>query len=176
MNKIILEDRFTTHQKITFLLYIGAPFIIVIIALLRKALNSSLNHKGYLALLIFLIFYAVLISIAFLKRGFIKINSNLYRGSFFREKLFFKKRIDISKTHKVAVCRLGYRNMLLSNSKLQRYFVQTQTFLSGVEYVYCQLASQWKTHQERNNGKPWNNNSSTRYSLVKIKMGRNLHH
>ena len=105
MDKIILEDRFTTHQKITFLLYIGAPFIIGIVGLIRMSLNSNLNYKGYLALIILLIIYFLLISIAFLKRGFIKINSNLYRGSFFREKLFFKKRIDISKTHKVAVLK-----------------------------------------------------------------------
>jgi len=105
MEKIILEDRFTTHQKISFLLYIGAPFIILIVTLLRMALSSNLNYKGYLALIIFLIIYSFLISIAFLKRGFVKINSNLYRGSFFREKLFFKKRIDISKTPKVAVLK-----------------------------------------------------------------------
>jgi hypothetical protein len=105
MDKIILEERFTTHQKITFLLYIGAPFIIGIVGLIRMGLNSNLNYKGYLALIIFLIIYFLLISIAFLKRGFVKINSNLYRGSFFRKKLFFKKRIDISKTPKIAVLR-----------------------------------------------------------------------
>lgn len=105
MDKIILEDRFTTHQKITFLLFIGAPFVIGIVALLRMGLKSNLNYKGYLALIIFLIIYSLLISIAFLKRGFVKINSNLYRGSFFRQKLIFKKRIDISKTPKVAVLK-----------------------------------------------------------------------
>ncbi|WP_378184986.1 hypothetical protein ACE939_08885 [Aquimarina sp. W85] len=105
MDKIILEDRFTTHQKITFLLYIGAPFIIRIVGLIRDGLNSNLNYKGCLALIIFLFIYSLLISIAFLKKGFIKINSNLYRGSFFREKLFLKKRIDISQTPKVAVLK-----------------------------------------------------------------------
>lgn len=105
MNKIVLEDRFTTHQKITFLLYFGAPFIIGIFALLRMALNSNLNYKGYLMLIILLMIYLLLISTAFLKRGFVKINSELYKGSFFREKLIFKKRIDISKTPKIAILK-----------------------------------------------------------------------
>jgi hypothetical protein len=99
MNKIILEDRFTTHQKITFLLYLGAPFIIGIVSLTQ----INLNFKGYLAVIVFVTVYIFLVATAFLKRGFIKINSNLYRGSFFRGKLFFKKRIDISKTPKIAI-------------------------------------------------------------------------
>ncbi len=101
MNKIILEDRFTTHQKIIFLLYIGAPFIILIVELLRMNLNS----KGYLVLSILVIIYSFIISIAFLKRGFIEIDSNLYKGSFFIGKLFFKKKIDISKTPKLVVLK-----------------------------------------------------------------------
>ncbi len=103
MTKIVLEDRFTTHQKITFLLYIGAPFIIGIFTLMRMSLNSNLNYKGYLILIILLVIYLFLILIAFLKRGFVKINSKLYKSSFFRGKLIFKKEIDISKTPKIAI-------------------------------------------------------------------------
>lgn len=105
MNKIVLEDRFTTHQKITFLLYIGAPFIICIFALLKSAINSHLNSLGYLILMLFLLIYFFLISIAFLKRGFAKINSKLYKASFFRDTLIFKKEIDISKTPKLAILK-----------------------------------------------------------------------
>ena len=107
MNKIVLEDRFTTHQKITFLLYIGAPFIIGIFSLIRMSLNSNLNYKGYLMLVILLAIYFLLISIAFLKRGFVKINSKLYKGSFFRGKLISKKEIDITKTPKMAILKFN---------------------------------------------------------------------
>ncbi len=101
-DKIILENRFSTHQRITFLLYIGGPFIIKFFLLLR---SSSLNYIDFLLLIFCAAVYLFLISIAFLKRGFIKIDSNLYRGSFFRGKLFFKKKIDITKTPKVAVLK-----------------------------------------------------------------------
>ncbi|MDX6748094.1 hypothetical protein SHK09_14955 [Polaribacter sp. PL03] len=101
MEKIILEDRFTNHQKITFLLYLGAPFLIKIFFLLKY----NLSLKDYLIISICAICYAFLISIAFLKRGFLKRNSNLYIGSFFLSKLFFKTRIDISETPKLAVLK-----------------------------------------------------------------------
>ena len=100
MNKIILEDRFTSHQKITFLLYMGAPFILGIISVLR---NYWLSTEHYLIIALCMIAYFLLISIAFLKRGFIKINNHLYKASFFSGRLFFKSKIDISKTPKIAV-------------------------------------------------------------------------
>lgn len=105
MEKIILENRFTIHQKITILLFIGAPFIISIVGLLKMGFNSNLNYKGYLVLLLFLLLYFFLISIAFSKRGFINVHSDLYRGLFFREKLFLKKRINISDKPKLAVLK-----------------------------------------------------------------------
>jgi hypothetical protein len=101
MNKIILEDRFTTHQKITFLIYIGAPFLIGIFSLL----NLNLNIKGFFILMLLLIIYSFLISISFSKRGFLKIKSDLYLGLYFLDKLFYKKKIDISKTPKIAILK-----------------------------------------------------------------------
>ncbi|PHS67021.1 MAG: hypothetical protein COB12_05015 [Flavobacterium sp.] len=101
MDKIILEDRFTTHQKITFLIYIGAPFLIGIFSLLKL----NLNIKGFLILMLLLIIYSFLISISFSKRGFLKIKSDLYLGFFFFGKLFFKKKIDISRTPKIAILK-----------------------------------------------------------------------
>ena len=99
MKKIILEYRFTNHQKITFLLYLGAPFLIKIFFLVR----NSLNMKDYLILSLCIICYTFLISVAFLKRGILKRNSKLYKGSFFLGKLFFKTRIDISETPKITI-------------------------------------------------------------------------
>lgn len=73
--------------------------------MVKMALNFNLNYKGYIILGILLLIYSFIISIAFLKRGFVKINSKLYKGSFFCGKLFFKKKIDISETPKIAVLR-----------------------------------------------------------------------
>ena len=42
---------------------------------------------------------------AYLKRGLIKINSKLYKGSFFSGKLFFKTQIDISEKSKVSILK-----------------------------------------------------------------------
>ena len=101
MIKIILEDRFTTHQKITFLLYIGSPILMLSAAFLV----NSLNYIGYIILAFLILIYCFLISIAFLKRGFVKIDSKFYRASFFYGKLFFKKQIDISQTPKLSVLK-----------------------------------------------------------------------
>tara|TARA_B100000795_G_C22506077_1_gene325848 strand:+ start:25 stop:573 length:549 start_codon:yes stop_codon:yes gene_type:complete len=103
MKKIILEYRFTNHQKITFLVYIGAPFLIGIFYLLK----INLNLKGFFILTLCVICYILLIAVAFFKRGFLKVNSNLYKGSFFLGKLFLKTRIDISEKPKMTMLSFG---------------------------------------------------------------------
>lgn len=101
MDKIILEDRYTGFQKVSFLFFIGAPILLIIYGLL----TLNLSFQGYIVLTIAIAIYVFIVCIAFLKRGFISIKSKLYRGSFFRGKLFFKSHIDISKTPKVAVLK-----------------------------------------------------------------------
>lgn len=102
MEKIVLEYRFTNHQKITFLLYIGAPFLIRLILELGE--KSSL--KSYLIILFCILVYTFLITVALLRRGLMKIDSSLYKGSFFREKLFFKTKIELSGKSKIAILKL----------------------------------------------------------------------
>lgn len=100
-DKIILEDRFTTHQKISLLLYIGAPFIISIFGLAR----IDLNYKGYLMLVLLILVYGLIICLSFTKRGFINYNSDLYRGLFFKDKLILKKRIDLTDRSKISILK-----------------------------------------------------------------------
>jgi len=102
--KLILESRFTTHQKTHIILSIGAPFLFVIFILIK---NMPLNLIGNLILLVFLIFYALLVCIAFTKRGLLKYNENLYRGVYFKGKLLIKKKIDL--TNKVSVAILKFK-------------------------------------------------------------------
>ncbi|PZD78660.1 hypothetical protein [Mesonia sp. K7] len=79
MKKIILEDRFTTHQKLMILFCVGAPFLLMTVTVL----GFNLNFKGYLFLVFLIIACVFIFCITFLKKGFIKIKSDLYRGSFF---------------------------------------------------------------------------------------------
>ena len=99
MSAIILEDRFSTHKKIHFLLFIGSPFIAIFAGLIML----ELNFIGYLFVLLCLLGYASIVVIAFLKRGFVKINSRLYRASFFAGRLIFKTKIDISDTPNISI-------------------------------------------------------------------------
>ncbi len=105
MNKIILEDRFTNHQKTMFLLYMTVPFVLGLIKLWQLNL---LNSLGYLVVFTLTLVYLFLTTIAFLKRGFIENNSQLYIGSFFRGRLYFKKKLDISK--RTGLCILKFRS------------------------------------------------------------------
>ncbi len=101
LKRIILEDRFTAHQKISLLLYIGAPFIIFIFFLM----TMDLNYKGFFLLAFLILIYGLIICISFTKRGFVKINLNLYRGLFFRGKLILKKKIDLKDKSKLSILK-----------------------------------------------------------------------
>ncbi len=101
MPRLLLEDRFTTHKKIHFLLYIGTPFIYIFVQL--SLMLNELSIIGYLIWIFSVLGYGFIFMLAFLKRGFIKIESALYRGSFFYGKLIFKKKIELSKTPKVSI-------------------------------------------------------------------------
>ncbi|QKX03481.1 hypothetical protein HN014_00625 [Aquimarina sp. TRL1] len=103
-NEIVLESRFTIHQKIHIILSIGAPFIIIIFLLI---VNMPLNFLGYLVLLGFMSLYTLLVCLALTKRGLLKVNDNLYRGLYFRKKLILKKKIDL--THKTKVSILKFK-------------------------------------------------------------------
>jgi len=70
LDRIVLESRFTTHQKLVILLGIGSPLLIIILTLLIKL--PAYNFIGYFVLLFFLSIYSVLVAIAFMKRGFYK--------------------------------------------------------------------------------------------------------
>lgn len=100
-NNIILESRFTSHQKIHITLIIGAPFILIIVALLRM----DLNYIGYIVLLLFVLIYSMMICLAFTKRGLLKKNSELYRGLYFKNTLLLKKKINLEDKTKVSVLK-----------------------------------------------------------------------
>lgn len=100
-NKIILEDRFTTHQKIHIILVIGTPLILIIFFLIQM----DLNYKGYLFLLLFIMLYLMLVCFSFTKRGLLKVDTNLYRGLFFYDKLISKTKINLEEKTKISVLK-----------------------------------------------------------------------
>ena len=70
-NKIILERRFTIHQKTHIILSLGSPFIVIILVLI---VNLPLNLLGYLMLIGIIIAYTLLVCFASTKRGLLKVN------------------------------------------------------------------------------------------------------
>lgn len=88
-----------------FLLYITVPFVLSLVKLWQLNL---LNSLGYLVVFILTPLYLFLVTIAFLKRGFIEKNDQLFIGSFFGGKLYFKKKIDISK--RSGLCVLKFKS------------------------------------------------------------------
>lgn len=100
-NSIILQSRYTTHQKIHMVLVLGAPFILIIVSLL----GIDLNYIGYMVLLFFMLMYTVLICFAFTKRGLLKKDNQLYRCLYFKNKLIKKNKINLTAKPKVTILR-----------------------------------------------------------------------
>ncbi|MDT0295568.1 hypothetical protein ACFQ3R_02060 [Mesonia ostreae] len=103
MDRIILEHRFNTHQKLVILLGVGFPLIITFITLC--SLIPLMHFVIFLFLLINLLLYGILVAIAFLKRGFYKKNAKLYKASFFYTKLIFKSKIRLVNRPKLAILK-----------------------------------------------------------------------
>lgn len=101
MKKIILEYNFTFHQKNILTFCVGMPIVVFFIF----TLTSGFNTRDYFLLVILTLLFLIFISIIFLKVGFTKIDTNLWRGYFFWRKLIFKQKIDISKASKVVALK-----------------------------------------------------------------------
>ena len=101
MRKVILEDRFDTHQKMIFLIFIGLPFTGII-----SRLFDSLNFNPNISSFFLITLYIHLVVFAFQKRGFVKKQTDLYSGAFFFDILLRKKRIVLENYNKLAVLKL----------------------------------------------------------------------
>lgn len=106
--EIILESRFTTHQKIHMTLYIGGPLIFIIFSMMR----TYLNNMGLFILLMFILIYLSLMCLAFTKRGLLKKEDKLYRGLYFFRKLILKKKIDLTDKPKVSILKFNRRQKM----------------------------------------------------------------
>ena len=103
MDRIIIQDRFTAHQKITILLYFGGPFIAAIIAQFIIGFSTSFSVGIFFKMSIFLLIYVFLFFIAFLKRGFIALDDKLYRVVFLGRIVLLKKYINLFERPKLSV-------------------------------------------------------------------------
>ena len=114
-NKLIVKYKFTLHQKIHLIIFVGSIPILIIGEMLRM----NLNFIGKIILVCFFLIYFVIFSFAFSKIGFLKLNENLYRGLFIYDKLLFKKLINLNNRNKIAILKFKRRRKLafISNAK-----------------------------------------------------------
>lgn len=95
---IVLEDRFTFHQRMFTLLALGGPFLYVCMDLW---LVESLTLTGKSIFMFCLIFYICLFLFLHLDRGFQGKNDDLYRTSFFFNIPVFRTKINVKDDVKV---------------------------------------------------------------------------
>ncbi len=87
---LILEDSFSTHQKI-HLFALASP----ILALVIELSEVRLNWIGILFLLFFIFIFIVVMGFAFSKKGFQKRDGKLFKAKFFQGKVLSRKTIDL---------------------------------------------------------------------------------
>ncbi|WP_299676757.1 hypothetical protein [uncultured Tenacibaculum sp.] len=101
MKRLILESKFTTHQKLHVLLCTGFP-IVAIINLIYRVKPFFLKS---LIVLFFIILLIAMICSIFLKKGIVKENNNLYQATFLFDKLLQKKKVDLNQKSKVSILK-----------------------------------------------------------------------
>ena len=102
-DKIILEYRFSSHQKTHIIFFIGSPLILIIYSLMK----INLNNVGLSVLFLLIVIYLSLVCLAFTRRGLLKKGSELHRGLFFFKKLILKKKIDLTNKSKIAILKFN---------------------------------------------------------------------
>lgn len=102
--KIILEDSFSTHQKI-HLLGLASP---IPVFLLEASLNN-LNWKGHLFVLFLLCLLTTVILFTFSKKGFIKSRGSLQRAKFFRGRVLSRRKISLQGRPIVSILKFKKR-------------------------------------------------------------------
>lgn len=99
--EIILESKFTSHQKTHILMVFGLPIILVIV----KLISLGLDVKNSILTLLFVCLFLVSVSVTFLKSGLLKEQNSLYRGIYFLGKLIFKKKVSLEDKNKVTILK-----------------------------------------------------------------------
>lgn len=114
-NEIILESKLTAHQKTHVAMVIGLPVVIVGVTVLNDHLSIYGMKQWSLVIPKLLFLFSILllgIFSLFLKSGVLKVNNDLYLGTYIFGKLIFKKKIIITQKSKVAVLRLSKRQKM----------------------------------------------------------------
>ncbi|CAL2062592.1 hypothetical protein [Tenacibaculum sp. 190524A05c] len=105
--EIILESKFTAHQKTHILVVLGIPVVIMTMFVLSRHYNNSSVSTSDLGKLIFLGFVFLIVGlIIFFKNGVLKKDDGLYLGTYIFGKLLFKKEIDLTNISKLAILKL----------------------------------------------------------------------
>lgn len=89
-NNLILEDSFSTHQKI-HLYAISSP----VVAILLELLQVDLSWTSPFFVFFFVNLLLLVTVFAFSKKGFSKSNGKLYKAKFFRGRVLYRSSINI---------------------------------------------------------------------------------
>ncbi len=100
MKKKILEYRFTILQKMMLLIVVGL-FWLTIQSLITGVITSHPMVNAF----VFITGYAVLVVLAFSKRGFVVVDGQLFKAQFFVRIVISKSQIDMSKYPKLSVLK-----------------------------------------------------------------------
>ncbi len=114
-NEIILESKLTVHQKTHISVVMLIPvFFVIVITLIQHFEQHNLSDisLSFPRLIPATIVLLVLIMLLFLKTGILEKNNNLYEGTYFKGKLLFKKKINLTDKTKVAILKLNKRQKM----------------------------------------------------------------
>lgn len=107
MSHIILEDRFTTHQKIVFFIFLELPLINFLASFLKDF--SALN---FLFIILLGLLTLSVLGFSLIKLGFIEDHGKLYLGNFLFGKLIFKEKVKLKNKPKLCILKFKKRQRL----------------------------------------------------------------
>ncbi|CAL2087042.1 hypothetical protein [Tenacibaculum sp. 190524A05c] len=114
--EIILESKFTAHQKTHVSIILGLPILVVIIKFLSMEFGDdgiTGNYDGitdapnnYMKIAALILVFFVIVMLSFLKTGVLKKNNQLYLGTYIFGKLLFNEKVDLGNKTKLAILKL----------------------------------------------------------------------
>ena len=107
--EIILESKFTAHQKTHVSIILGLPILVVIIKFLSMEFGDdgiTDTPNNYMKIAALILVFFVIVMLSFLKIGILKKNNQLYSGTYIFGKLLFKEKVDLANRTKLAILKL----------------------------------------------------------------------
>jgi hypothetical protein len=107
MSHIILEDRFSTHQKIVFFIFLELPLINFLASFFK-----NFNALNFLFIILIGLLTLSVLGFSLIKLGFIEDHGKLYLGNFLCGKLIFKEKVKLKNKPKLCILKFKKRQRL----------------------------------------------------------------